>query len=274
MKQLFILPTVIGCVLATLSMKAFADEDWPRPAFMPSTPQATKEISTYTAADVVGAATTDSTQLPTGHAYREGGFKKGVKSTWPGAKDATKIDTMLQIVLDAPTNSTAKEVSDSFANIRFVIQEVMDVSDQAKADAFVRIVAAQTDPLKTKRAKVFARQMFEELLDVRLLGYDKEALDDATDYTEQYKVSENRPRRTLVVRQEAKRSILWTLNHTLKMGIDETPFTTADEAANCAALKTWLTANWTQVANKCAEAKAAPEPRKPRVSIQAWDARW
>lgn len=274
MKQLFILPTVIGCVLATLSMKAFADEDWPRPAFMPSTPQATKEISTYTAADVVGAATTDSTQLPTGHAYREGGFKKGVKSTWPGARDATKIDTMVQIVLDAPAGSSGKEVLQSFENIRFVIQEIMDVSDKDKADAFVRIAAAQTDPNKAKNAKVYAKMMFEELLDPRLLAFQVERLDDATEYTEQYKISENRPRRRLVVKQEAKRSILWTLNHTLKMGIDEIPFTTADEAANCAALKTWLTANWTQVANKCAEAKAAPERIKPRVSIQAWDARW
>jgi hypothetical protein len=262
----------VSCLLALLAPHAMADRPRPRPAFMPSTPSAAKTVATYSPSELVGAVVT--LELPNGHPFGSVLNLETLKSTWPGAKDATKIDTMLQIVLDAPANSTAKEVSDSFANIRFVIQEVMDVSDQTKADAFIRIVAAQTDPLKIKRAKGFARQMFEELLDVRLLAYDKEALDDATEYTEQYKISENRPRRTLVVRQEAKRSILWTLNHTLKMGVDETPFTTADEAANCAALKTWLTANWTQVANKCAEAKAAPEPRKPRVSVQAWDARW
>ena len=37
----------------------------------------------------------------------------------------------------------------------------------------------------------------------------------------------------------------------LQMDIDKAPFKTPDEAANCAALKTWLTANWSAIATKC-----------------------
>ena len=274
MKTLTDYTTLIASTLVCFSMQILADQPRPRPVFMPSTPPAAKAITVYSTADVVGAVITDSSQIPSDHGYSEGKYKEGLKSTWPGATDTTRIDAMVQIVLDAPATSGDNEISDSFNNIRYVIQKIMDVPDKDKADAFVRIVVAQTDPLKTKRAKKFARKMFEELLDVRLLAYEKEALDDATEYTEPYKRAETKPRRKSSIRVDAKRSLLWTLNHTLEMGIDETPFKTADEGANCAALKTWLTTNWTQITDKCAQVKAVPNRVKPKVNIQVWDARW
>ncbi len=182
---------------------------------------------------------------------------------------------MVQIVLDAPVIAGAKEIETAFQNVRYVIQEIIDVSDADKADAFIRIIDAQTDPLKKNRATTFARSMFQELLDPRLLAFAKEALDDATEYPHPIIVApEGKPRNMTSVRTEAKWEILRVLEHGLKMTIDETPFSTADEAENCSALKTWLTANWTQISNKCAQVKAAPDRVKPRVNIQAWDARW
>jgi hypothetical protein len=156
----------------------------------------------------------------------------------------------------------------------YVIQQVMALSDAEKADAFVRIVAGQTEPIQIKRAKKYASRMFYWLYDARLLNYRIEDLDDATEYTEEHTMAEGTPRRKSSIRADARMSLLSTLRETLKINIDHTPFTTPDEAGNCAALKAWLTANWTQVVNKCAEVKADPETIFSETSLSPWDARW
>lgn len=274
MKHSILYPALIVSAFAFFSLQSYADTPFPRPAFMPSTPPATKAISAYTAAEMVGAVTTLSSQFSAGHPYDSISSYLDITKTWPGAKDKMQIDAMVQIVLDAPAAATHSEIDDSFENVRYVIQEVMDVSDADKADAFVRIVNAQTDPLKRKRAAAFAWAMFPELLDARLLAFEKERLDDATEYTEQYTMAEGKPPRKSSIRADAKRSILWELQHTLKLTIDATPFKTADEAANCAALKAWLTTNLPQIEAKCAQVKLLPDRRRPTVIIHPWDARW
>jgi hypothetical protein len=59
------------------------------------------------------------------------------------------------------------------------------------------------------------------------------------------------------------------------MNVDEAPFEIADEAAGCAALKTWLTDNWAQVTVKCAETKANPAWRSTIPSpIECFEVRY
>jgi len=118
--------------------------------------------------------------------------------------------------------------------------------------------------------KVFRQRLY----DARLLNYRIEDLDDATEYTEEHTMPEGTPRRKSSIRADARMSLLSTLKETLKMNFDSAPFTTTDEAANCAALKAWLTSNWTQLVNKCAEVKADPQTIIPKTIISPWDARW
>ena len=245
---------------------------YPRPSFVPSTPHSDKNVNTYSAAELYGAIVTSD--LPNNHKFNDVVKLESLKSCWPEAKEPTKIDEMVQIILDAPATTKSHELDIAFENIIFVMQKVMAVSDTEKADAFVRIVAAQTEPLKIKRARKYASRMFYWLYDARLLNYRKEDLDDATEYTEEHTMAEGTPRRKSSIRADARMSLLSTLRETLKINIDQTPFTTPDEAGNCAALKAWLTANWTQVVNKCAEVKADPETIFSETSFSPWDARW
>ena len=272
MKNLIVYALVGSCTLTSIVTRILANQPLPRPAFMPSTPPASKAITSYSAADLVGAVATR--EFPSDHPFSAVKSFKALKAEWPGAKNATQIDAMVQIVLEAPAATESREINTAFENVRYVIQEVMDVPDSDRSDAFVRLVNAQTDPLKKRRATGFAWSMFAELLDVRLLGFEKELLDDATEYTEQYRMAEGKPRRKSSIRTDAKRSILFTLKDTLQMTIDETPFQTSEEASNCAALKAWLADNWALINSKCIELKARPERQKPTVGVQVWDARW
>lgn len=165
-------PAWVACALAFLCVQGFAaDSLFPRPAFMPSTPPATKAIATYTATDMLGAVITS--EVPADHPF--GAVKRlaDLKSIWPGAKEKASIVAMVQIVLDAPADAAYKDIADSLRDVRFVIQEIMDVSDADKASALVSVVQAQTDPIKNKRARDLAGAMFEELLDPRLLAFTK-----------------------------------------------------------------------------------------------------
>lgn len=272
MKNYLSFTALLAVLIISISSPSRADQPRPRPSFMPSTPVATKAIAAYTAAELLGAVVTR--EFPANHPFDSVTDLAALKSVWPGAKDAAQIDVMLQIVLDAQADIDDTEILKAFENTRYVIQEVMDVTDKDKADAFVRVVASQSVPAKVKRAKLFSNMMFNELLDPRLLEYDIGSLADTAEYIDEFIVAEGVPKRKSSIQSEAKRSLLWTINHTLKMGIDETPFRTADEAANCMALKTWLTENWTQISNKCVILKSDPKRVKPTVNIQAWDARW
>jgi hypothetical protein len=251
-------------------VSAIADNPHPRPAFLPSTPPEGKAISAYTASDVLGIISTDARQLPATHPFVLGKrFTAGIKADWPGASDATKIDALVQIILDAPETSKQREIEYGWDNVRYVLHNVMDVSDSAKADALVRVAETQTDATKKVRAVSFAASMFSEYLDPRLLGYRKVELDDAT------VVSVLRTEESGAVsftrRKEARRIILADLQFRLEMNVDHTPFNVGDEAARCAALKAWLTANWANITAKCAEAKAKPDWKPQGAIVRTWD---
>lgn len=243
----------------------------PRPAFLPSTPPGTKAVATYSAADVLGTVVTDSSQIPAGHAYREGKFDSGVKTKWPGAKIGTEIDVIVQIILDAPPATAERDLDSAWGNMRYILRVVFDVTAQAKADALVRIVGAQTDPLKKSRAATFAASLFEELLDPRLLAMEKDRLDDAT--VVDVLREEIGPVIKFTARGKARYRILDAIKE-IGIVVDAAPFETADEAASCAALKDWLTAHSTLITTKCNEAKAKPDRELPSVIVRPWDARW
>ncbi len=255
-----------------------------RPAFLPSTPPASKAIAEYTIADVVGILSTVSDQLPTNHPYLvEKPYKSWDRKQWPGAKDPTKIDELIQGILDAAsvhlpyTNSRDdwSDMSYTWSNVSIIINEVMDLEDSVKVDALLRILAAQTDVTKRTRMRAFAAARFRWYLDPRLLELYKGMLDDSTAYTEKDEMAEGVPRRSSTIRRDARDELLLALNNDLDMNVDEAPFEIADEAAGCAALKTWLTGNWAQLTAKCAEIKANPTLR-PNVpsTVGCFDVRY
>ena len=191
-------PFAVG--LALCLQGVLANPPFPRPAFLPSTPAVAKAISAYTAADVFGVVIT--LELPAGHPYdaTNKNYPTDLKIDWPGAKIPASIDTMVQIVLDAPAN---EHLDAAWDNLRYIFRKVMDVSDVEKADALVRVVAAQADPLKKARAADLATSMFLELLDPRLLAYRKEQLDDPTVVS--VLTREERPSIKYTARREALR---------------------------------------------------------------------
>lgn len=243
------------------------------PAYLPSAPDKDKPIADYTPADVMGCIGTR--ELPPGHKFLEGKlYEAGLKASWPGAKDATKIDAMLQIVLNAPTEIELRELESGLKNIRYIMREVMDITASEKAEALVRVITAQTVPLKKARAKTFAASMFEELLDPRLLAFEKDRLDDATVIGNMIgEGPSERVHHKVTARASGRDLILLHLERTLGMTVDEAPFRINDEAAGCAALKTWLTEHWAEISTKCTEKAAAPNRELPTIFSAQWDPR-
>ncbi len=274
-KQLIALSLVFA--LPWMARATTAEPPDPRPDYMPSSPPAEKAITAYTPGDALGAVITTDDHFPPGHLYREGNFGTGLRSNWPGAKVAANIDPMIEFVLAAPPadpsrfTPQSRMVHRSYDSVIFAIHHLMDVPAAEKADALVRVVNAQTDPKKLKHAKAIASLMFEALLDPRLLAYEMEGLDDPATYKVQ--AFGEGPKVEFQARWDAKKRILRSLRDTLKIEIDTSPFSTGDEIANCAALKTWLTANWATIGEKCAERRINPV-RKPPIFHQPWDARW
>ncbi len=256
-------------LLVTLAATALA-ESRPLPAIIPTQPAPDKTIAAYTVGDVL--ACNSVSDLPAKHNYyADRRYNVGLKANWPGAKIATNIDALCEIVLDAPEDTPKEIIRDVTNNLHLVIREVMDVSDNEKVDALLRIVAAQTDPKKKKWAVDFATGFFIDVLDPRLLNLQKERLDDAS--IAKRMVAEGIPDIEITARSLANQKILEWLQEDLAITLDVAPFDVPNEADGCAALKVWLGANAALVATKCAEAKAKPNRRIPTYSKLTWDAR-
>ncbi|MBN8459403.1 MAG: hypothetical protein J0M04_16365 [Verrucomicrobia bacterium] len=269
MKMFLNLPLLLAAGLLPALAVSPARE---RPAFLPNTPPADKPIAEYTPMDVLGIVATRSDLLPKIHLYRAGGRSSGLKANWPGAKVATSVDAMLQVIINAEPAPDDDPWNrwDALENVRFVLKNVMVLTDAEKADAFIRVVDAQTDPKKKAFAKSIAASMWETFLDPRLLLYAKANLDNAT-IIHGARMAEGVPN-VYTVRSQALRSL-----ETCLADIDLPPdpaWKQLDEAAHCAALKQWMTDNWTLIAQKCAETKAKPDWKRPVPSIVPFDARW
>ena len=261
-------PKFIGIVALFLQTMLFAVQ---APDFIPSPPAPEKPLTDYTVLDVLGCNAFDD--LPANHKFHDG-YNAGLKAHWPGAKVATNIDTLCQIMLDAPAaDPVQKGMVESLESIlRVVVREAMDVTDAAKTDALLRVVAAQTTPAKRARAVKFASSYFGELLDPRLLNLQKERLDDES--VAFRIVAEENPEIQITVRAAARGEILHSLQNDLGIQLDIAAFEIEDEAAACAALKAWLNENAALVEGKCADAKAKPDRKLPEVlPHRAWDNR-
>jgi hypothetical protein len=267
----------LSTMLAILLLNATAE---PRPDFIPSTPPVSKAISDYTVADVLGVISTEIEQLPADHPYVVNKkYDKVIKADWPGAKISTNIDAMMQIVLDAPPvtdpqTPLADQIEGAWGNVEVFMHEIMDVPDTEKVDALLRTINAQTDNRKKSNSTIFAQSQFDKFLDPRLLALIIPKLNSARTYTELHKIAEGLPRRQLQVRREAKLLILGYLEDPVGMDINRAPFEVADEAAACAALKTWWTENLPLITAKCAEKKAQPNRIQLEFFGKPWDLRW
>ena len=256
-------------LLITMSATTLAGSN-PLPAFMPAQPAPDKSISAYTVGDVL--ACNSVSVLPANHNYYAGKlYNAGLKANWPGAKIATNIDALCQIVIDAPEDTPKEIIHYVTNNLHLVVRKVMDVSDNEKVNALLRIVAAQTDPKKKKWAVDFATDFFIDVLDPRLLNLQKERLDDSS--IAKRRVAEGIPDIEITARSLANQEILEWLQEDLAITLDVAQFDVPNEADGCAALKAWLDANAAMVATKCAEAKAKPDRRIPTYSKLTWDAR-
>lgn len=256
-------------ILVAMVSSVLADSN-PLPAFIPSPPAPEKAIVDYTVGDVFACISVS--ELPAHHNYyADKRYSAGLKSDWPGAKIATNIDALCQILLEAPDDTPERVIEDVTNNLRLVIRNVMDVSDIEKADALLRIVAAQSNPKKKKWAVAFASEFFTDVMDPRLLNLQKERLDDSS--VAMLMVREGVPSDEISARWFARQQILKWLKEDLAITIDVAPFKVSNEADGCAALKAWLDMNAAMVEAKCAEAKAKPDRKLPHDFKRAWDAR-
>lgn len=249
-----------------------------RPDFIPPTPPVSKLIANYTVADVMGIISTDVDQIPANHPFIiDKEYSKSIKKNWAGAKISTNIDVMMQIVLDAPEvaeleSPLKRQINGAWANVAYFIYNIMDIPDSDKVDAILRTVNGQTDSSKKFYAINFARMQFANFLDPRLLALELPNLDDATIHTHIYRAAETRPPESYSARSLSKRIILGELSDVME--IDRTPFEVADEAAACAALKAWWTANLPLITTKCAEKKASPNWVRRSFFGKPWDVKW
>ena len=240
-----------------------------RPAYLPNTPPADKAITDYTPLDVLGVVTTESERRPKNHLFRVGGGCAGLRTNWPGAKVAANVDAMLMVIIDAEPGEDDQRW-DVLENIRFILKNVMVLTDKQKADAFLRVVDSQTDPNKKAFAESIAGSMWATFLDPRVLLYSKADLDDATEVRGPA-MAEGVPNE-YTVRSTAFRSLEICLSD---IGLPPDPaWEQLDEAAHCAALKQWMTDNWALIGQKCTETKDNPDWKAPIPSIVPFDARW
>ena len=239
---------------------------------MPPIPPPEKKIADYTAQDIVGCAFGQNEAQPKEHPLRVKDPVAKLKAEWPGAKVAANIDLILPYILLAEKPADDENIGD---RIYWILDEVMDVPNSEKAAAFARVYAAQTEQVKKRKVAFLGKLLFPYLADERVLAPFKDMLDDATVY-EIRKYGEQ-PVMTYytTVRNVAFHEICGYLHDEdlLRVGFPEGQYlmdaavldglginaNNTNEAEQCAFLKAWLTAHWTEVVAKCAEARAKPD---------------
>ena len=238
---------------------------------MPPIPPPEKKIADYTAQDIVGCAFGQNEAQPKEHPLRVKDPVAKLKAEWPGAKVAANIDLILPYILLADTPAFEDGIGDG---IYWILDQIMDVPNSEKAAAFARVYAAQTEPVKKRKVAFLGKLLFPYLADERLLAPFKEMLDDATIY-EIRSIGERLPKMVTTVRHVAFYEIYGSLydEDLLRVGFPEGQYLMeaavldglginddkTNEAEQCVFLKTWLTAHWTEVVAKCAEARAKPD---------------
>jgi hypothetical protein len=258
-----------ACFLTFFGVSSAAQP--PLPAFIPHAPDKTKDLASYTASDVFSCVAT--AELPKGHPIEEiltvGPLR--LKAGWPGARDGTQIDAILNLVLDATTPATKDDARKALQDVRFVLHFVMDLADTAKADAIIRVAQQQTDPLKKRLMANLAADLFRELYDPRLLVFNLDFVDDATKFISPPR-SEGRHQEAMIAGD-----LIWSeVSQALEdVGFDSEslPSPTSDRAASKAAFKAWMTAHMAEASQKCEAYKARPGFKVNPPSRKCWSAR-
>lgn len=271
MKKLFIL---------SLLIVNFSQAARPLPDYLPSAPSEQKMIINYTVADVMGVVFVNQNKLPNGHPFSGSKSKNDLKVEWPGSKNVNNIDHFLGYLLLTPNIKDEKTVR---MNMYWILHEVMNVSNEDKVSAILRVHAAQTDVAKKRKIALFAGEVFPCIMDVDLLALVRGLLDD--DFViRRVRLMSDLPggggEMTITVRSEVvrqcKKFILSgnmlnytaTANDYLQLNRGE-----RTDAEYCDAMKKWMESNWAAITTKANEVKLNQNRKYERPRLRLFDPR-
>ena len=254
----------------------------PLPQYIPSAPDANKNVSNYTVADVVGCVFTSKKELANGHPFAMGGLDKdALKTQWPGAQNANNIDLFLNYLVLVENRKDEKVIR---GNIYWLIHEVMDVPNTSKVDAIMRVYNAQNNVTKKRTIAMFAAEVFPYLVDIQLLSLVKGLLSDDSVLR---KVR-------LMIDQPNKKEAVFTVRRTvrplclrfiidpniLNMKPDLQPSDYPQinrgektEQEYCDSMQNWMTNNWSAITAKANVAKANQNRAYSKPSLRIYSPR-
>lgn len=243
----------------------------PLPAFIPNAPDKTKAVASYTYGDVFSCIATAVRPEghPIGNLYDQGNAK--IKADWPGAKDATQVDAILNLILSAATPANKVDSKKALKDVQFILYFVMDLSDTVKTDAVVRVAGQQTDPLKKRLIADFAYDLFYDLYDPRLLRYIVEYVDDTEEFVIPQRQEGQFPQTVSVG------GFIWgsVIQKLIEVGFEEGALPNA--TTNGAQLKNnfiaWMAAHMAEATQKCNAYKSRPSFRVNPPKRFCWSAR-
>lgn len=268
--------TVLSAVFLVLTTNAGV-----LPAILPDPPPDEKAISEYSAADVLSISSVNIKQLPAKHPYLKAPkYSKVIARDWPGAKNPQMIDQLVEFILLSPgMDDESSAIRDALENnVSYIMCEIMDVEDEEKASALIRVVESQSDPIKKSLARKFACDMFKVLLDPRLLAPIRGEFTNSATWEDPDKPERNPddPTSNTVVMESAKQEAVGLIIHALGfVGIefDEATYITQDHDADCVRIGHWLDTNAALIAGKCQQAKSEKKHRKWSNYCVEWDLR-
>jgi hypothetical protein len=267
---------VLSAVLLVLATNAGV-----LPAILPDPPPEGKAISEYSAADVLSISSVNIKQLPVTHPYlQEPKFSKVIARDWPGAMNPQMIDQLVEFILLSPGMDDESSANrDALKNnVSYIMCEIMDVEDEEKASALIRVIASQSDPIKKSLARQFACQMFKVLLDPRLLSPIRGEFTNGDTWQDPDKPERNPddPTSNTVAMESAKQKAVSLIIHALGfVGIefDKATYITQDHDADCIRIGQWLDTNAALIAGKCQQAKSENKQKKWSNYCAKWDLR-
>lgn len=273
---------ILTYILIPLCLSALAYAAEPLPNYLPSAPDASKDVSNYTAADVMGCVFTSRQELPEEHPFAIGGLEKSaLKAQWPGAQTANNIDLFLNYLVLADDHKDEKVIR---GNIYWLIHEVMGVPDVSKVDAIMRVYNAQNDATKKRKVAMFAAEVFPYLMDIQLLSLVKDLLSDDSVLRKS----------RLMIDQPNKKEAVFTVRRTvrplclrfiidpniLNMKPDLQPSDypqinrgNKTEQEYCNSMQNWMTNNWSTITAKANAAKANQNRSYVRPSLRIYSPR-
>lgn len=240
----------------------------PAPSFLPAPPPISKELKNYTAADVFSVICRSDDSLPVGHLFRQNTLwaEDYISKNWSGAKVTENMDFVFRIFCESD------KINAGFVarNVEWFMTYAMDVSDELKAQAIIRVRNSQTDATKKRLMEDFGKRMFLRFFDPQLLFWTQAELDDVTLLPAGPRRVEGVDNPPMTKRQAALKERLDYLK-IIGQITDKSPFNGPDEAANCQNMKNLIENHWNEILQNCTQKRANPTTRW-EVTRHAWDA--